>query len=103
MFENLEEKKFNYWHFILYIVLGSILFAISSSFFSGSMNWNDIIFLSLVPMGSAFLGMSLTYYFVNNKSFKSIAFNKLVLVAILGLVPSIIIGISLTYLSAILI
>lgn len=102
MFESLEDKKFNYWNFILYIILGSVLFAISSSFFSGSMNWNNILFLALVPMISAFLGMSATYYFINNKSFKSIVFNKLVLVAVIGLVPSIVIGLVLVYASTIL-
>lgn len=103
MFKNLENKKFNYWHFILYIILSSVLFAISSSFFSGSMNWKNILFLALVPMISALLGMSATYYFINNKSFKSIVFNKFVLVPIIGLAPSIIIGISLTYLLTIFI
>lgn len=103
MFDRLEEKTFQYWKFITFIILHSVLFALFSSFFSNNMTWNNILFLIFVPIISAILGMSSTYYFINNKSFKSIVFNKLMLVAVIGLVPSIIIGILLTYLSTVLI
>ncbi|RAN52403.1 hypothetical protein B8A39_04425 [Dolosigranulum pigrum] len=103
MFDHLEEKSFRYWNFIMFIISHSVLFALFSSFFSNNMTWDNVLFLIFVLIISAILGMSPTYYFINNKSFESIIFNKLVLVAIIGLVPSIIIGILLTYLSAMLI
>lgn len=102
MFENSEEKYFKYSNFIIFIVFSSVIFALSSSYFSGNMTLNNILFLTFIPMISAFIGMSLVYYLINNKSLKPIIFNKLVLVAIIGLVPSIIIGIALTYISDVL-
>lgn len=97
MFENLEEKQFSYFELILYLFLLSIVFTISSALIAGQITWSTILDKTLIPLTSAIIGMAIPYYFINDKSFGTIGFNKFILVPIIGFIPSVIVGIALAF------
>lgn len=97
MFNNADSKEINFVVFIMYLIIINLLFSMFSALFLGNFTFNNIVSLALIPFISSSIGMSLTYYFINNKSLKSIDSNKVSSVVILGLAPSIIIGLILVF------